>query len=74
LPIGQLTLNNVTDEQFSKLIQIKDKAPGKTNIPSNQSITPTTIGSKTGFSNIVLVFSDPEGFKVAAEILEMLGA
>ncbi len=69
---GQLNLANVTDEQFSKLLAIKDKVAGKLSIAPNQALNPVIIGSKPGFSNIVLLFSDAEGFKLAAEVLEML--
>jgi hypothetical protein len=73
---GQITLQNLTDEQFSKLLAIKDKNPTKLAIASNQPISPVFVNvggtQKPGFTNIVLQFSDGEGFKLAAEILEML--
>ena len=74
---GSLTLSNLTDEQFIKLLQIKDKSPGKLFFPANQTVTPTTIPGLNnvqtpGFTNVVLVFNDGAGAKVAAEVLEMI--
>jgi hypothetical protein len=69
---GQMTISSLTDEQFSKLIAIKDKVAGKLSIPSSQPISAVDVGGKPGFTNIVLVFSDSQGFKLAAEVLEML--
>jgi hypothetical protein len=69
-----MNLSNLTDEQFIKLIQIKDKTNGKLAFVGGQSVQPTSFGSpaKSGFTNILLGFSEQEGFKAAAEILVML--
>jgi len=74
---GTLAVNGLTDEQFIKLIQIKDKSNGKLNIPLNTSIGQTqqqNIGGKqvTVINGVSLNFNDPEGAKFAAEVLQML--
>lgn len=71
---GTMNLSNVTDEQFIKLIQIKDKTNGKLAFVGNQAVQPTLSGNppKSGFTNILLGFNDAEGFKAAAEVLLML--
>jgi hypothetical protein len=73
---GKLSLDNVTDEQFAKLLQIKDKTDGSLALMTNQAISPifVNVGGKNtpGFNGIVLQFSDPKGIKAAAEILDML--
>jgi hypothetical protein len=74
LATGTLNINNVTDEQFVKLLQIKDKSAGKLVLSPNNALSPVTVGNppKPGFNGIVLLFNDAQGCKSAAEVLDML--
>ncbi len=75
---GQISLNGVTDEQFIKLIQIKDKSNGKLSFSVNSSIgTMAQINLPSGkqgtvINSITVNFSDTEGAKFAAELFQML--
>jgi hypothetical protein len=73
-----MTLNGVTDEQYIKLIQIKDESNGKLAFNINNSIgtvanAPTGAG-KTVINGINLSFPDSAGAKFAAKLLDMLGS
>ena len=72
---GQITVNGLTDDQFVKLIQMKDKSNGKLTFSLNSSIGSTGSGNvagKTVVNNVTLNFSETDGAKFAAELFQML--
>jgi len=72
---GQITVNGLTDDQFVKLIQIKDKSNGKLAFTLNSSIGTTGAGNvagKTVVNGVSLTFSETDGSKFAAELFQML--
>lgn len=72
---GQITFNGLTDEQFVKLIQIKDKSNGKLSFNLNSSIGQTgtsNVAGKTVINGVNLSFNETDGAKFAAELFQML--
>lgn len=73
---GNITLDTLTDEQFIKVIQIKDNSAGKLSFRVGQPIGIVQQGQagKTTVNGVSLSFGDAEGAKFAAEIFQMLSS
>lgn len=79
MPSGYVAIDAVTDEQFIKLVQIKDQSAGKLFFAPGQNVTPGAVSiepgkpaTHQGFTGINLRFGDSAGAKFAAQVLEML--
>lgn len=71
-------MNQITEQQFVKLIEIKDKSNNKLFFNTNSSLGQSAVINHAGvntnvINGVILNFNDAEGAKFAAQVLDMLG-
>ncbi len=71
--VGQITLNTVPDAGMINVIQAKDAQPGL--VLAGAQISPTNLPGnppKQGFNNVTLTWTNADGLKALAKLLEKL--